>query len=583
MKTSFNGHFNPWVKKWGLLTVQIITLVLYQWLFYRQTGGTCFFTPGTGLMFAFAILCTLFFSLFRVKWLYPAFLLIFIIQLYANILYYRTYYAFIPFSSYLIAGNLKEFDGAVILLMKGKDVWLLLPFLAYLGISRWWNRQDAVRIKLKERGYALLIAAASCTAISLIALKGSGIGRKFDYEKVEATHDTCFPAYFAFSVYEYIHGRSIRLTPEEQDKIRSFIPDDPATRAFTPKNLILILIESLESWPLFSQVNGRPVTPFLNSLLNDTRTWHTPYLLPQTHDGGSIDAQLILNTGLLPPRNGAFAFLYEDHLYPSLSAILKTHGYARTALYQACPPSVWNQAKVAAAFGTDEFKDISCYSQPEPGGNMLPDFSFLDQTAEMLGRLPGPFYAQVVTQSSHSPFLLPDNKKRLPVPAGRFNETFTNYLQVIAYVDESLQNFFEKMKKEGLYDRSIFVLTGDHCTSYGTAKLSEWIEPYCDTFHIKGNFVPLIIVNGGVGGSSTDVAAQVDVFPTLIDLLGIDSQWKGLSTSLFSKNRRPGVCSAAGDFTGDSILSSHCREMWEISDLIIRSDYFRHSPTVLSE
>ena len=577
MKFISTEQFIPFVKKWGVLILQIITLVVYQWLFYRQTGGTSIFTEGMGLMFTFAILISLLFSFFRTQWLYPVFLLLFIIQLYANILYYRTYYAFIPFSSYLIVGNLKEFDQAVIMLMKGKDLFLLLPFVIYLIANRLLLRNGIIPINHWKRSCVLVSSAILCTVLSLAALKGSGVSGRFFYENVEATRKSSFPVYFAFSIYEYVQHRTIDLTTEERHKIAAFIPDVPVKRTVASKNLILILIESLESWPVSSEVEGQPIMPFLNSLVNDENIWYNPYLLPQTHDGGSMDAQLILNTGLLPPRRGAFAFMYENNTYPSLSKILKANGYANTSIYQACRPTMWNQTKVNHAFGTEQFRDVSSYICTDLIGNALSDSSFLAQTAKMLTDLPEPFYAQLITQSSHTPFRLPENKKKLSLAADRFNETFADYLEAISYVDASLQNFFEKMKTEGLYDRSIFILTGDHCTSYGTGKLSDWLEPYRDSFHIKGNFVPLIIINGGVNGISEQMAAQIDVFPTLLDLLGINSKWNGLSSSLFAPGRKPSVCSVDDGFTVDSTEYDYCKEMAEISDLIIRGNYFKNT------
>ena len=59
--------------------------------------------------------------------------------------------------------------------------------------------------------------------------------------------------------------------------------------------------------------------------------------------------------------------------------------------------------------------------------------------------------------------------------------------------------------------------------------------------------------------------SQADLFPTILDLAGIDSQWRGVGNSLL----RP-----------DSVMDSEREKLRvlhreEISDIILDSDYFK--------
>lgn len=63
---------------------------------------------------------------------------------------------------------------------------------------------------------------------------------------------------------------------------------------------MIIVCESLESWPVEARIAGKEITPYINSLLADSATLYVPRLLTQVDAGRSIDFQLMLNTGLLP-------------------------------------------------------------------------------------------------------------------------------------------------------------------------------------------------------------------------------------------------------------------------------------------
>ena len=72
--------------------------------------------------------------------------------------------------------------------------------------------------------------------------------------------------------------------------------------------------------------------------------------------------------------------------------------------------------------------------------------------------------------------------------------------------------------------------------------------------------IPIFIVNGGIDNDNAWLGEcnQLDVYTTLLDILGIQSTWRGLGHTLLNKNYQNSV-------TGD---------IQEMSDWIIYSDYF---------
>ena len=108
-------------------------------------------------------------------------------------------------------------------------------------------------------------------------------------------------------------GQQQKLTPELEAKIEEWLSKKPKHEVALPDsstnrrtNCIIILAESLESWVLEKEVEGQEITPYLNKLLKDSTTIYAPHVLTQVKGGRSIDAQLILCTGLLPINSGTY-------------------------------------------------------------------------------------------------------------------------------------------------------------------------------------------------------------------------------------------------------------------------------------
>jgi arylsulfatase A-like enzyme len=111
------------------------------------------------------------------------------------------------------------------------------------------------------------------------------------------------------------------------------------------------------------------------------------------------------------------------------------------------------------------------------------------------------------------------------------------YDEKINDVDERFRQFIEELKKLGLLDKTIVVLTSDHGTEfYEHKRFDHGFSLYDELIH-----VPLIfwLPNAKGGRVIEDQVRGIDIMPTLLDLLGVKvskkvrAQMKGVSlTSL---------------------------------------------------
>ena len=67
--------------------------------------------------------------------------------------------------------------------------------------------------------------------------------------------------------------------------------------------LVIFLVESLESWAIMPEV-----TPNICRLIKSDGVLYAPYIKRQALKGQSMDGQIIVNTGILPIKNGASCF-----------------------------------------------------------------------------------------------------------------------------------------------------------------------------------------------------------------------------------------------------------------------------------
>lgn len=354
--------------------------------------------------------------------------------------------------------------------------------------------------------------------------------------------------------------------------------------------MVVIFVESLESWVLERSVEGQELTPCLNRLLHEERTLYAPQVVTQVKGGRSIDAQLLVTAGLLPLENGCWSARCPHTAYPSLvKAFRQRHPGARALLFTPDKEIVWNQMIVAREFGFDSLLSHKHFRNDRTTGTgsrrRLCDEAFFDQCLEKLAEpqmLPdtaGACYLQFVTYSSHHPFVIPEELHRIRLRQ-EMPRRLRDYLTAVNYVDHALGEFIAALRRNPRLSDAMIVITGDHeglaserpalaSSAAGRGLVSE------------GRFTPLIVVNAPAAMRCTDTVGQIDIYPTLLDLLGLDDyHWHGLGRSLLRADAPRAAVDPRLERVGaavDSTTEQHLRQAWSLSDRIIRSDYFRHT------
>lgn len=226
------------------------------------------------------------------------------------------------------------------------------------------------------------------------------------------------------------------------------------------KNLIVIQVESLQSFAVGLKLNGKEVTPNINAFIKQA-TYHTD-IFNQTAAGNSSDAEFIANTAFYPAATGVAYTRFAGNTFRAFPSALKEAGYSTFGMH-GDRAGFWNRAHMYPALGFDRFVSRSEYVNDEALGMGLSDKTFFRQSAAMLKKEPRPFYAFMITLTSHYPFNFPELLQQVAFDSGPYKGTVVgNYLAAINYFDTQFGMFLKQLKKAKLYDSSVIVVYGDH-------------------------------------------------------------------------------------------------------------------------
>lgn len=420
-------------------------------------------------------------------------------------------------------------------------------------------------------------------------------GYKNAYESLLMSKQTCgAPMYTILGVlgYEMIMDK-VEYTPEVANEIKGWIKEhEKLTKHDLPyaiearDNCIIILAESMESFPIEKRVEGKEITPYINALLKEDNVIYCPFVLTQAKGARSIDAQLLLHTGLLPLQFGAYSSRFPHNTYPSLDKAFKAkYKDGKTISFTVDKKVVWNVGAVAQSFGYDVLLDKPHFVLDEKTGPMgrLGDVSFLRQSSqkildEDLFKTGGHTILQCVTYSGHDPFIIPEKSKRISFKS-KMPETLERFLTVANYTDFAIGEFVKFIRSNPKFNNTMIVITGDH-EALGTRRKELRESTVGKQIVSDGYYTPFIVLNSPVKLRYNKVMGQVDMYPTLLDLMGLESYpWKGLGESILSPHKKPFAVSPQMEIVGDTTEASkqeieHAIKAWKISDLMLKTDFF---------
>ena len=294
------------------------------------------------------------------------------------------------------------------------------------------------------------------------------------------------------------------------------------------KNLIILQLESFQTFLLGLKLDGQEVTPNLNRMMEDSL--YFPNFYQMVGQGNTSDAEFVVNTSYYIPPRGAATMAYVDKELPSLPRLLKENGY-QTATFHTNDVEFWNRGELYSSLGWDHYYDHKFFGDEDVFFFGASDEVLYNKTTDKLQEMSKggqPFYAQIISMSAHHPFTIPEEKYRMKLPE-RYEGTFVgDYVRAQNYADVAFGQFVDELKAKGLWDNSVIMIYGDHMglpiysLDHDDKELMNEIYGHEYGYANMTN-IPLIIHGGGNTEPQTleQVGGEVDILPTAAGLLGV--------------------------------------------------------------
>jgi phosphoglycerol transferase MdoB-like AlkP superfamily enzyme len=429
--------------------------------------------------------------------------------------------------------------------------YLLCIVLLFWLLCRIYGRLTRLADALGGRPSAW--ASRLLTPLTLILLiaaaRGSWVGRPLQQIDVAITGNALlnrhlpnsyYALYFAHKEYRLQHSASHilhRLSEERKNRALATLGLNPNSSLDSlirheargpvleprPRHIFLIVMESLDSWPLLRQYEALGLYPHLRELARQGA--HNPRFLPSGEGTAMAIMTQICN---FPPMGFWPNYRPEGHRCSDFSVghLFQRLGY-RPRLFYGGYLSWQRLEDYARAHGFLEIfgGDVMEFYRGNEWG--IDDEGLFRFVSRHLAP-DEPSFNLILTTSNHPPFNVDLGRARVPLDDLRrftVDEKLVRQLGHARYADRCVGRFVQEMA--GRFPDALFVITGDH---FSRRHLRKNFSLY------EGHSVPLILygrlANASLRARPLSPGSHIDLVRTMLELLAPE----GFSYRSFGKN-----------------------------------------------
>lgn len=508
--------------------------------------------------------------------------------------------------------------------------WIGGMLLLALGVMLIW-RFPKVQTKLLPRIPFLVTAAVSVVMLFLLPemvfLKDLDIwGTHSEYgqsSSYRATYNTMYDArrtYDICGIYQltfrdvWIHDL-YPLTPAYQSTLQDqtkeintyFAQRDTGgknemTGIFQGKNVVLVLMESMDDWMITQED-----TPTLYRLMDESINF-TDFYTPSYGTARTINSEFCVNTGIYLPTNGNYVFDYVTNEFnQSFASQAADNGYT-AEVFHYNSPDFYSRGVFEPAMGYNAY---NCYADYVTDKDALYDDCLLFDIPELneLFFREGQTLNTIITRSAHLSYVYNEvlshyALKEYPSYRGKYDSQEEGCARVKArLVDDMFTRLLEELRVHGQLENTVIIGVTDHYT-YGYKNTEELyaLSGVEDTLLLEKT--PCFVWSAdGPAITVEKTLNTADFLPTMLNLLGFDSPYSYLGRDAFDPSYEGYALFSDGSWISDGVAcrvrpgdgyriiqnskgkeltQTYLNEMQEkvqqfvqISNLLLTSDYYR--------
>ena len=312
------------------------------------------------------------------------------------------------------------------------------------------------------------------------------------------------------------------------DEIGAISPDIPTLRRHTPTrqqskplNLVIVLEESLGA-EYVGSLGGKDLTPNIDGFQNEG-IWFERLYATGMRSARGIEAIL---TGFTPtPAMSVVKLPNTQRDFFTLAELLKRQGYETSFVYGG-ESHFDNMRRFFMANGFETVVDENDFTNPIFHAVWgVSDEDLFNRAHEMFEvKRDKPFFSLVFTSSNHAPFDIPEGRVE-PAP-GPTTGPQAGLNTAIKYADYAVGEFIERARNSNYWENTVFLVVADHNVRvYGNSLVP------IEHFHIPG-----VIMGGSIEPRKVSrISSQIDLYPTLLSLIGVGGEHPGLGRDMTSE------------------------------------------------
>ena len=264
-------------------------------------------------------------------------------------------------------------------------------------------------------------------------------------------------------------------------------------------------------------------TPFFDSLATKSLIATNAY----ANGRQSIHGMSSVLAGIPSLKDAFTSSPYSNQKIQSIVSVSNDMGYD-TSFFHGAPNGSMGFLGFGNILGFKHYYGKTEYNNDADFDGMwgIWDEPFFQYFAKTLNQKKSPFMATLFSVSSHHPFKVPEKYQ------GKFKKGPLEIHEPIGYTDYALKQFFKTAEKMPWFNNTIFVFVADHTNQVGYPEYEK---------AVNRSAIPIMFYSPNpkynLQGEITEPAQQIDIYPTLADLMGYNKKIRSWGRSLVTDKK----------------------------------------------
>lgn len=537
-----------------------------------------------------------------------------IFMIYAAVQYggYLILGKFLYVSDFLLAGEGADYASWVVDVLTPEYLLqiLMLAMVGSLGIAVFPEQHAPRRTAFAVRIAAIMLCLVCMLPIPRLLYKDtSAEGNVFqnpalEYERfINPNFDVELTGMYQFLVRD-IQVRVKKATKDYSAEIamidaffdrRAPHEENALTGVFEGKNVIVVMMESLDDWLITPED-----TPTIHRMMSESISFTHMYT-PSYSGGYTFNTEFAFNTAVYPYTNGNAAYtLQRNHFDCSIANRFSDAGYVVRSFHEG-KSDYYNRGQMHVSLGYERYYSYQDY--PEEAVSVYDD-RFLVESDGIYNQLVGdqPFCSFVITYSPHLPYTAEEEyaQNALALYPQYLEETDREVGILRAktrLTDEMFAGLLDRLEADGLLEDTVIVGFADHYT-YGLAD-QELLRRYsmeAGSPILERTPAFIYCAGSNLSMEMDKVMQTTDLAPTIMNLFGLEVPKCVMGQDVFDANYEGYAIFTGGTWVTNTTyvkagqviwnngmsdaqiaaMNAYVQQVYQINDAILDSDYYQN-------